>query len=204
MKFCEILDGGTHVYTSEKIRFTEDPLLLAGFCRTEPGDRVLDIGTGCGIILLKLCDTGLRGRSAGIDISGEAAVLLSRGLSDSGITWCSSILADARNYRSGGFTLAVCNPPYFRAESSVKSPSGERHAARADAYMTLGDMAACAHDNLVPGGRLCFCIPPEREEDAEKAMESNGLSRSRREEVPGRNGRTRLLLIEAVRKEMQS
>ena len=201
MRYLEILDNGTKVHTSREIRFTEDPLLLARFCRHAPDDTCLDIGCGCGMIVLWLYDRGLRGTSVAIDISEEAVALTKAGISDSGATCINAELADAREYSGGPFTLAVCNPPYFKNSSGAVSPSAYRSKARSDITLGLADMAKCAERNLREGGRLCFCIPPARYDDALEALRLYGFGISRMERVFGTGAADapRLLLIEAVK-----
>ena len=49
---AEVLDHGTRVYTAPGAGFGSDALLLARFARPRPGDRALDLGSGCGIVAL--------------------------------------------------------------------------------------------------------------------------------------------------------
>ena len=154
MRYLEILDNGTKVHTSKEIRFTEDPLLLARFCRHVPDDTCLDIGCGCGMIVLWLYDRGLRGTSVAIDISGEAIALTEAGIVDSGAECITAEIADAREYSGGPFTLAVCNPPYFKINGGAVSPSDYRSKARSDLALDLMDMAKCAGRNLAEADGL--------------------------------------------------
>ncbi len=199
MRFIEILDGGTVVRTSREIRFTADPLLLARFCSPKEDDTCLDIGTGCGIIILWLCDRGLRGHSAAIDISPEAIELTKRGLEESGITSVDAVLADARTFSGGPFSLIVCNPPYFRTGAGGVSGSDYRNISRSDSELTLRDMALCMARNLAPEGRACFCIPPARYDDAVQALDEAGLRVTRKALVYNSSGsdEPRLILLEA-------
>ena len=201
MKFVEILDGGTVVRTSKNIRFTADPLLLAKFARHRAHDTCLDIGTGCGIIILWLCDRGLKGQSMAIDISDEACGLVSAGIESSGIDNVAVLKADARTYSGGPYSLIVCNPPYYKQDSGKRSPDPYRDISRTDSLFTLSDMAECIARNLAPDGRACFCIPPERYTDAEEALKANGLYVSRKTLVYNNKDPQdpRLLLIEAVK-----
>ncbi|MBR2805189.1 MAG: methyltransferase [Oscillospiraceae bacterium] len=199
MRFIEILDGGTVVRTSKEIRFTADPLLLAQFCRPREDDTCLDIGTGCGIIILWFCDRGLKGDSVAIDISPEAIELTKRGLEESGITSVDVALADARTFSGGPFSLIVCNPPYFRTGTGGVSGSDYRNISRSDSELTLRDMALCMARNLAPEGRACFCIPPARYDDAVQALDEAGLRVTRKSLVYNSSGsdEPRLILLEA-------
>ena len=74
MKF-EPLGNGFGLWVSENHIFGTDAILLANFAKAKPNDKMVDLGTGCGIIPFLLLRDGLLESAVGVDISEEATIL---------------------------------------------------------------------------------------------------------------------------------
>ena len=110
--------------------------------------RVLDIGTGCGLVALMLAQRLPMARITAIDIDSEAALQAADNFSRS--PWsdrldavCSSAQAVSRSLSSlgniaGSFHLIVSNPPYFR--NSLKNPDAARTLARHSDTLSMSDL----------------------------------------------------------------
>lgn len=113
-------------------RAATDPVLLAAAVPAQPGERVLDVGSGAGAASFCLAK-----RVAGLTLEGiersEAYVELSlrNGLRN-GVVWmphCGDI-ADAPLFlRSTAYDQVITNPPYFAAEAGPPSDNPARDAA---------------------------------------------------------------------------
>ena len=78
----EPLGKGFFVYVTPHHTFGTDAVLLSHFASAKPKDRMVDLGTGCGIIpLLMLRDNKLQ-TAVGVDISDEATVIASKTVKD--------------------------------------------------------------------------------------------------------------------------
>ena len=62
-------EAGTYHPESEKILFWMDAVLLSGFAKAKPGDNVLDIGTGTGVIPILMAAKTKAGHFTGLEIS---------------------------------------------------------------------------------------------------------------------------------------
>ena len=61
------------IQSKDGYRFSIDAVLLSEFVTIRQGDRVVDLGTGCGVILLLLLLTKPVGHALGIEIQEELA-----------------------------------------------------------------------------------------------------------------------------------
>src|SRR3990172_11446062 len=113
------LGGDLRVHQpSRGYRFNVDSVLLAGFARALEGERVLDLGTGSGILLLLLKWHGHPGGMAGVELQPGMAELARRNMEENGYGEGAAISeADLRGsgaFDEGSFGLVVSNPPYHR------------------------------------------------------------------------------------------
>ena len=74
----EPLGNGFFVYVSPLHTFGTDAVLLADFAAARKNDRLVDLGTGCGIIPFLILRNGCLSSAVGVDISIEAAKLAQR------------------------------------------------------------------------------------------------------------------------------
>ncbi len=193
----ETLTHGTKVYVSEVHKFGADALLLAHFCGAKRAQNVCDLGTGCGIIPLRLHDRGHRGKCVALDIEDDAVALLKKSVHESGIDNIYPICCDLRKIKPFNITknkpfvytqdnsvhdiesaqnifantqydVVTCNPPYFTG--GFRSPVEQRATARHEESCTIEDVCGTAAFLLKDGGKLCLCQRPQRLADIMCAM----------------------------------
>jgi tRNA1Val (adenine37-N6)-methyltransferase len=188
-------------------RFSIDAVLLAHFVQCSRGGMaLLDLGTGCGVILLLLLyryGNNLR-PAVGIEIQSELAQrarenLLVNGFEERGaiiegdFKQCPSLIAPE------SFDLVVCNPPYFSIGSGRASSSPQARLARHQVLAGLEDVLAAAAYAVRNRGAVAIIYP------AEKIAEAIVLGKKQRLEIkrlrfvysyPEKNDKARLVLIE--------
>lgn len=206
----EPLGSGVSVFVSGKHHFTTDTILLADFAAVRDGERVVDLGTGCGTIPLLI----IRGRVPrslhAVEIQEDAIELLTRSIeynAGQGIEEASCItpiLGDIRRIRellpAGKSDVVICNPPYKRRGSGIVNPDAGKKTARHEADCTLDDVCEAAGWLLRFGGRFVMCQRPERLTDVLSALREHGLEPKRLRMVQGRAEKApKLFLIEAKR-----
>ncbi len=170
----EKLPHGACVYTDENNKISFDGLLLAHFSKIKKFDRILDIGTGCGIIPMKLYDEGLLGECVALEIDPTASGLAESAAKANCFLRLSVINCDAREYSSDRkFDAVFCNPPYFN--SGTLSENGLRSNARHEVTLTLRDAAVIARRSLKEGGKLFICYRAERIDNVFACFEENEL-----------------------------
>lgn len=198
----EILDNGTIVCTAPGVGFGTDALLLARFARPRPGDRALDLCSGCGIVALVWHDAGHRGPCTALELDPEASALCAAAVAaqpEAG--HIEAVCGDLRQFCAAGpergrYDFAACNPPYFAA--GPQSPDARRAAARHTGSCTLADVAACAARALRDGGKLILCHRPDQMAEVFCTLRANRLEPKRAalvKNAPG--GAPWLFLLEA-------
>jgi len=197
------LDGSLSVIQSRRgYRFSVDALLLAGFAGVRPGDRVIDLGTGCGIIPLVLLTSREAGRVIGLEIQRRLAWQACRNAGLNGLdSSMEVVLGDLRRqpFKNGTFDLAVSNPPYRKAGSGRINPDSERAIARHEILACLDDVVRAARALLREKGRLAVVYPAERSGDLLVRMRGQGLEPKRLQFVyPDLVSEAALVLVEGV------
>lgn len=183
-------------------RFSMDSVLLAGFAPPATGP-VCDLGAGCGVLAVLLAARGLAGPFTAVEMDPDLAECCRRNFGEAGLDGAvlEQGLTDAHpGLPAGGFSLVICNPPFF-APGSGRLPPGQGRA-RARHALALDDagLFAAAARLLPTGGRLALCWPPARLADAVCGLRAAGLEPKRLRLVHGRAGRpATLALIEAIR-----
>ena len=182
-------------------RFGADAILLSDFAsaRLRARDRLLDLGTGNGIVALLLLARGIS-YAAGIEIyppAAEAARENAR-INSLPLEVIEGDLREPLPFPPGSFDLVTVNPPYFPA--GVESPLPGRKLARSDESCTFRDAARAASFALSGGGRFYAVYRPERLCDALFAMRAEGLEPKRLRPVAHDAGKAPFLTLLEGRK----
>ena len=145
---------------TERFSYGHDAVLLANFVRAKANERMIDLGTGTGIIaILAHAKTGARVLAA--DIDPACCALAEQSVAMNGLGGLAEVMrADMRELTAakiGTFDLAACNPPYFTG--GTESPDPSRRRSMFQGGCTLRDAVQCAARLLKNGGRLFICYP---------------------------------------------
>lgn len=162
----EPLGKGFYTYVSGHHTFGTDAVLLSNFAKPTAKDKMVDLGTGCGIIpLLCLRDHNLK-NAVGVDISKEATDLAEKTKSELNLSNFTVINSDLKELKGkvdfGCHTLVTCNPPYKAPNAGLKNPDSVIEVARHEVACTLRDIIEVGAKLLQTSGRLCMCHRPER------------------------------------------
>lgn len=183
-------------------RFALDAPLLADFIRTKPGETLLELGTGSGIIALLL---GARAfaRLTALEIQPALAALARRNVRLNGLGERVSIVrADLRRYRPGRrFDVVFSNPPYIRKGTGFLSSTPEKSIAKHEIKCDILGVMQAASRCLKSGGRAYFVYPARRADDFAAAAAANGLAIRRRRFVLPRPGEPASLFLAECRHE---
>lgn len=144
------------------------------------GSRILDIGTGSGLIALMMAQRFPESLITAIDIDPECCLQAKKNADASPfkkrISVVNASLQDfaADSLNSSAFDAIVCNPPFY--QNSLKSPDSKRNLARHADTLSLHDLIVCSKSLLTPTGRLSVIVPSDIKESLESEGIINGLS----------------------------
>ena len=147
-----------------------DGVLLGAWA--QGGERVLDIGTGTGVIALMMAQRYAEAHVVAVDID-EAAVRQARQNADASpfgdrvevvlssiqdyATSCSLSFGEGRGDVPAHFDSIVCNPPFF--VDSLKAPDQQRSLARHADTLPFAELMRSAYHLLSDDGELSVVIP---------------------------------------------
>ena len=186
-------------------RFSVDALLLAYFSRPNPDDRILELGTGCGVIPLILFFRKKARKIIGVEIQPSLADLARR---NAALNRCSSKFEireeDLRNlerrFGRESFDRVLANPPYRKVGSGRINPQSEKAIARHEVQATLEDVLRCARSLLKDKGRLEMIYPASRTADLMRGLSNTRLEPKRIQFVHSHErDEARLVLVEALK-----
>ena len=160
-------NGWQIIQNSHKFCFGMDAVLLSGFARVKTGERVLDLGTGTGIIPILL-----RGKTEGRDFTGleiqeESADMARRSVAYNHLEESVSIVTGdikeaAALFGAASFDAVTCKPPYMTGNHGLVNPKQSKAIARHEILCTLEDVVGQTAKVLRPGGRFYLVHRPFR------------------------------------------
>ena len=157
--------GGLRVIQrADAFRFGTDAVLLADFAAPRRHDRVCDLGTGSGALLLLLARR-----------APDLAHMAARSMAMKGLNEKIRVLpGDLRSIRTllphARYDLVTCNPPYGKAGGTLLNPDASKRLARHEESCAIEDVACAAAWLLQNGGRLCCVFPAARMIELSDAM----------------------------------
>lgn len=155
------------IQNSKRFCFGMDAVLLSGFAKAKPGDQVLDLGTGTGIIPILLSAKTQAKKLTGLEIQQESAEMAKRSVAMNALEERVEIVTgDIREakalFGASVFDVVTSNPPYMIADHGLKNPTDEKTIARHEVLCTLEDVISQAAAVLKPGGHFYMVHRPFR------------------------------------------
>ena len=115
-------------HESSSMKVGTDAVLLGAFIQTEKQEKILEVGTGCGVVALMLAQKG--NRVLAIDIHSSSVEEAQQNFSNS--VFSPLLIADEIDFfklqAPVKFDRIVSNPPFF--QNSLQAPDEVRNAAR--------------------------------------------------------------------------
>lgn len=198
-------NGYRIIQDPERFCFGMDAVLLAGFAREATGKRLLDIGTGTGILpLLMEARTEIL-HLFGLEIQEESADMARRSVKLNGLEEKIEIVTgDIKEadklFEAASFDVVICNPPYMIGQHGLRNTEPAKTIARHEVCCTFQDIAAMTAKLLKPDGHFYLVHRPFRLAEILVTLNSCRLEPKRMQLVyPFVDKEPNMVLIEAVR-----
>jgi len=145
-------------------------------------NRILDIGTGTGLLSLMLAQATDKTNTAITAIEIEAGAAKEAASNFELSPWANRMnlvnsaiqdYADAKDATISKFDCIITNPPFF--EGDLKSPNNKKNLASHNSMLTWEDLVKCVSKLLNEGGSYYVLIPALRSYTMQKLGDQNGL-----------------------------
>lgn len=182
-----------------------DAVLLSGFAKVKPGESVLDLGTGTGIIPI-LLEAKTEGKHfTGLEIQEESADMALRSvklnhLEDKINIVTGDIKEASKLFGLSSFHVVTCNPPYMTSNHGLTNPDMPKAIARHEIKCSLEDVVRETAKLLTSRGRFYMVHRPFRLAEIFGMLLSYKLEPKRMKMVhPFIDKEPNMVLIEAVK-----
>lgn len=125
--------------------FGMDAVLLSDFAKAGKRDRILDMGTGTGILPILMEARMEGGHYTGLEIQEEFASMAGRSVALNGQEdriniVCGDIKEASSLFGLDSFDVVVSNPPYMVADHGLANPDRRKAIARHEVMCDLSDL----------------------------------------------------------------
>lgn len=155
------------IQNPSKFCFGMDAVLLSNFAKVKKGEKVLDIGTGTGIIPILLEAKSEGEYFTGLEIQEESADMARRSVAynhlEDKIDIVTGDVKEAVNlFGSVFFDVITTNPPYMIGTHGLQNKDSAKAIARHEILCDLDDILRTSSKLLRSGGRFYMVHRPFR------------------------------------------
>lgn len=186
-------------------RYSIDAVILASAVHPKPGETVVDLGTGCGVIALILALRHPEVRIWGVELQAELSALAQENVRENDLAARVTVVcADMRELppaRVGGpVDRVVSNPPYRPRGAGRLNPDPQRALARHEIAVRLPEVVRAAARLLKTGGRFTTIYTAGRTAELLSHMRAERIEPKRLRGIHSAQGQdARLVLVEGIR-----
>ena len=165
----ELQRGGYRIIQNPgRFCFGTDAVILADFAKAKPGERVMDLCSGTGIVPILMLARYPKAFYTALEIQTEMAEMAARSMKLNQIEDRIEVLqGDLRQvkerFRPHSYHVVTVNPPYMKVSgSSLLNETASVQIARHEVCCSLRDVMEAAAYLLMPKGRLYMVHRPQR------------------------------------------
>ncbi|RCW50712.1 MULTISPECIES: tRNA1(Val) (adenine(37)-N6)-methyltransferase [unclassified Halanaerobium] len=147
------------IQNDKYFKFGTDSVLLANFAEFRPGDKVVDLGTGSGVIPLLLAYKNSGIKVSGVEIQSPLVELARRNVEINNLKERVNIIeADLCSledvFAAGSADAVISNPPYLPVQSGETKENKFIAAARHEIHADIKDVIKAASRVIKFGGNF--------------------------------------------------
>lgn len=200
--------GSVKIYQDpEQFCYGVDAVLLADFASgyARARSRIMDLGTGTGIIPLILSHKTEAEYIAGIEVQEQVYNIACKNIEVNGLSGRLDFFqGNVADFDSTGinesFDIVTCNPPYFRAKCAIINDDSAKTIARHEVAGELEDFVKAARKLLKDRGHLFMVHRPDRLVDICEICRKHRLEPKELQMISGKpDGVPNILLVHCVK-----
>ena len=187
--------------------FGIDSILLTDFAKNiKNNSKVIDLGTGTGIISILLYGKTNRTNFVGVEVQSEVADMAKRSVNLNNLEnrikiLNMNILDLKKEYKKGDFDVVVTNPPYKKLNTGVININDKKLISRHEVKASLEDFIEISSFLLKDFGEFYMVHRPDRLVDIFYIMRQNEIEPKRIKFVyPNKNKKANLILVKGIKK----
>ena len=148
--------------------FGIDSVILSGFAKeAKEGSKVLDLGTGTGIISILLSEKIKNSKIVGVELQKEVAEMAQRSIKLNNLENKIKIINNDikeiyKELGKNSFDVVVTNPPYKKKETGIVNNNNVKMISRHESTADLEDFIRVASEELKDLGTFYIINRPER------------------------------------------
>jgi tRNA1Val (adenine37-N6)-methyltransferase len=186
--------------------FGIDSILLSDFAKKIKKDaRVLDLGTGTGIIATLLCGKTQLKEIVGIEIQNEVYEMAKKSMQLNNLENKFKIINEDilnlnKKLEKNTFDVVVTNPPYKKKNTGIKNDDEKKIISRHETTATLEDFIRISKDLLKDKGEFYMVHRPDRLVDIIDIMRKYKIEpKVMRFVYSAQNSEPKLVLIKGIK-----
>lgn len=194
------------IQNKEWFCFGIDSVILANFAKaSKKGSKILDLGTGTGIIAILLSSKVENSKITGVEIQKQVAEMAKRSVKLNDLEDRIQIInEDIKNISTkigqGQFDVVITNPPYKKKETGRVNENSVKEISRHEMTADLEDFIRIAKEQLKDYGTLYMINRPERLADIIEYLRKYKLEpKEIRFIYPKKNKDSNGILVKAVK-----
>ena len=163
----DLQNGYWIIQDPNRFCFGMDAVLLANFAHVKKSEKVLDMGTGTGIIPILLESRTTDCHFTGLEIQPDSADMAERSVKynhlEERISIVTGDIKDASNiFGASSFDVITTNPPYMISEHGLRNDGDAKTIARHEVLCNLDDILSQSAKLLKQNGRFYMVHRPFR------------------------------------------
>ena len=187
--------------------FGIDSVLLTDFAKNiSSNSKVIDLGTGTGILPILLSAKTINTNFIGVEIQQEVAKMAEKSVKLNNLEnrieiLNLNILNLKEKYKKGSFDVVVTNPPYKKINTGIVNENDKKLISRHEITASLEDFLDISSYLLKDFGEFYMVHRPERLVDILSLMREKNIEPKKIKFVyPNKNKKTNMVLIKGVNK----
>ena len=163
-------------HSQSSMKVGTDAMILGAIASNNSTTKILDIGTGCGILALMMAQKYPQAQILGIDIHKNSIQEAKENFNHSRFTNLNTKEISLQEFSKTNhdlFDLIISNPPFF--DQDLKSQSSNRNFARHNDNLSFEELIESAKNLLNPKGKFWFILPERYDQEIQKLILASKL-----------------------------